>query len=302
MVRRRALTAVVPIVLFCGLAVTGCGAGEVPACAPEGDIGAVVKVVGDFGGDVTLESSAPLPIGGPQRDALIDGDGGGDGDSTEDVSGLDARVTVFSAESGRRILVEKTSLDQEASALQRTLRTYARCSEPGARVAVIDQAAAVLGEDGIGAHGLGQSENLLLVIDYLNGCSAPAARDEKYPRVDLGDGSTPPTIEIPACMTPPSELEVTVLEKGEGPVIDSGQQIMTNYLGVYWDGAARFDESWTETGISLSTATGALIEGFTRAMVGQRIGSTVLVTIPPALGYDDGMTRTFVLRLLAVQE
>lgn len=297
MTRRRALAAFLPVVLLCTVVTAGCTGEEPSACAPEGDLASAVTVTGDLGGAVDLTSPVPIPLGGPQRDVLIAGEKG-----TEGGVELDASVTVFSTESGRRILSEKVSLDDDGPGLQRTLRTYARCSEAGARVAVIDQAAAVLGEDGIGAYGLGQSENLLLVIDYVNGCSVPVARDEKYPRVALGDGSTPPTIEIPACMAPPSDLEVTVLEKGEGPVIDSGQQIMTNYVGVDWDGAARFDESWTETGIPLSTATGALIEGFTRAMVGQRIGSTVLVTIPPALGYDDGMTRTFVLQLLSVQE
>lgn len=35
-------------------------------------------------------------------------------------------------------------------------------------------------------------------------------------------------------------------------------------------------------------------------MVGQKVGSVILVTMPPELGYNDGMTRTFVLELVDI--
>ena len=69
-----------------------------------------------------------------------------------------------------------------------------------------------------------------------------------------------------------------------------------------WNGAERFDGSWTDTGMAFSTAEGALIDGFRQAMIGQKIGSIILVTLPPELGYNDGMTRTFVLQLVSAAD
>ena len=34
-------------------------------------------------------------------------------------------------------------------------------------------------------------------------------------------------------------------------------------------------------------------------MIGQKIGSTILVTMPSELGYNDGEVRTFVLQLVS---
>lgn len=142
-------------------------------------------------------------------------------------------------------------------------------------------------------------------VDQFESCEKLDPRDDKYPEVDLGDGSSEPKITIPKCMEAPKDLEVKVLKQGDGETVKADENIMTNYVGVEWNGAERFDGNWSKDGIQFSTAKGALIEGFTQAMVGQKIGSTILVTIPPELAYGvnsgnklQNKTLTFVLQLV----
>ena len=127
------------------------------------------------------------------------------------------------------------------------------------------------------------------------------------PVVTLADNGEP-SITIPADAQKPTELVVQTLIKGEGPVITAGQNITVQYNGWLWDGTL-FDSSW-QSGQPMATPIGAgqLIPGWDEGLVGQTIGSQVLLVIPPAMGYGpDGYneipgdaTLIFVIDLLAV--
>ena len=73
---------------------------------------------------------------------------------------------------------------------------------------------------------------------------------------------------------------------GSGPEVQTGQTITVEYVGqVYPDGKV-FDESWSETDpVSFPIGTGGVIPGWDRGLVGQKVGSRVILTIPPDLGY-----------------
>ena len=83
----------------------------------------------------------------------------------------------------------------------------------------------------------------------------------------------------------PAGLQVQVLEEGSGPVVTAGRTIVVNYLGQVWDGEI-FDTSYDrgET-ISFPIGTGAVIGGWDKGLVGQSVGSRVLLSIPPEHGY-----------------
>lgn len=83
----------------------------------------------------------------------------------------------------------------------------------------------------------------------------------------------------------PAGLQVQVLEEGSGPVVTAGRTIVVNYLGQVWDGAI-FDTSYDrgET-IKFPIGTGAVIGGWDKGLVGQTVGSRVLLSVPPEHGY-----------------
>ncbi|WP_159810149.1 FKBP-type peptidyl-prolyl cis-trans isomerase [Cellulomonas citrea] len=87
--------------------------------------------------------------------------------------------------------------------------------------------------------------------------------------------------------TAPAELEVLVLSRGDGDLVEAGQEIEVHYLGQTWGGRV-FDNSYDRgSTITFPIGQGAVISGWDDGLVGQQIGSRVLLSIPPHLGYGD---------------
>jgi len=101
-----------------------------------------------------------------------------------------------------------------------------------------------------------------------------------------GDGT--PTITVPKT-APPTELVAQDLIEGEGSVVAAGETITVHYVGVLWDTGEPFDSSWTRGDpASFQIGTGAVIKGWDEGLVGKKVGSQILLVVPPADGYPDG--------------
>lgn len=114
---------------------------------------------------------------------------------------------------------------------------------------------------------------------------SPAAAGE-LPTVSGGFGETP-EISVPDG-APPTSLEVEVLEPGDGPVVESGDLLVADYAGVTWDGGVPFDSSFDRgQPAAFGIGSGDVIQGWDEGLVGQPVGSRVLLVIPPDLAYGD---------------
>ncbi|PFG32454.1 FKBP-type peptidyl-prolyl cis-trans isomerase [Sanguibacter antarcticus] len=83
----------------------------------------------------------------------------------------------------------------------------------------------------------------------------------------------------------PEGLVVKVLVQGDGAEVVSGNTIVVNYLGQSWAGGV-FDNSYDRGApIDFPIGVGAVIGGWDQGLVGQTIGSRVLLSIPPELAY-----------------
>ena len=83
----------------------------------------------------------------------------------------------------------------------------------------------------------------------------------------------------------PQGLAVDVLEAGTGDPVREGQSITVHYSGWLWDGR-EFDSSWGRgEPISFVIARGSLIDGWVDGIVGQPVGSKLLLVVPPEKGY-----------------
>src|SRR5690606_35791579 len=126
------------------------------------------------------------------------------------------------------------------------------------------------------------------------------------PAVTLGK-SGEPKVTIPDADAP-TELKVSVLKEGDGPVVADGDTTLLQYYGVTWADGESFDSSW-QSGQPLSIPGNTYVPGFVQALSGQKVGSQVLVVIPPELGYGDAdqgaippnSTLVFVIDILATQ-
>ncbi|NUS53847.1 MAG: FKBP-type peptidyl-prolyl cis-trans isomerase [Streptomycetaceae bacterium] len=97
----------------------------------------------------------------------------------------------------------------------------------------------------------------------------------------------PPNIAIPEKVKPPKDMQVQVLTEGSGPVVDKNNMATFNYEGVSWSSRRVFDSSFEagRTPFTVPDLTSGLIQGWLEAMPGKKVGTRLLMTIPPDKGY-----------------
>jgi peptidylprolyl isomerase len=139
--------------------------------------------------------------------------------------------------------------------------------------------------------GFGKDDALIFVLDLKTAVTplAKATGTPVAPKAGLPtvkeDASGTPVVTVPK--TPaPKKLVVQPLIKGEGAVVEGGQTITAAYVGVIYGTGKQFDSSYT-SGVPLKQriGVGALVPGFDKGIVGQTVGSRVLLILPPAEGY-----------------
>ena len=95
-----------------------------------------------------------------------------------------------------------------------------------------------------------------------------------------------PALTFPAD-APSGDLEVLVLSRGDGALVEAGDDIEVHYLGQSWNGGV-FDNSYDRrSSISFGIGVGQVIAGWDEGLVGQQVGSRVLLSVPSHLGYGD---------------
>ena len=121
-------------------------------------------------------------------------------------------------------------------------------------------------------------------------------------KAELGEQPSIEAVEGDA----PTEPVVQPLVTGSGPVVQTGQTVTFQYSGWLWDGTP-FDSSWSRGApFALQAGAGQVIEGWDTGLLGQNVGSQVVMVIPPELGYGDqdngtippGSTLVFVVDIL----
>jgi peptidylprolyl isomerase len=144
-----------------------------------------------------------------------------------------------------------------------------------------------------GAKNVKKDDTLLFVVD-VKSVRTPlkrAAGDavtpaDGLPTVTLNATTGKPSISVPSSATAPSQLVVQPLIKGTGATVASGQNITVHYTGVIWGSGKQFDSSWDRgTPADFQIGAGKVIPGWDTGLVGQTVGSQVLLVVPPDQGY-----------------
>jgi FKBP-type peptidyl-prolyl cis-trans isomerase len=85
---------------------------------------------------------------------------------------------------------------------------------------------------------------------------------------------------------PDKALVTDVLKQGDGPEVKKGELLTANYLGQIWRDGKVFDNSYDRGApSSFPIGIGGVIKGWDEALVGKKIGSRVLLSIPADKGY-----------------
>ena len=161
----------------------------------------------------------------------------------------------------------------------------------GSRVVTVVPPREGYGAKGYPALRITGSDSLVYVLDVVGSYPKTAAaqgtarpqRDPRLPRVGTAPGA--PDVTIPAAV-PPKRLQVRTVIQGTGREVEGGQVLALQYAGLLWRGGRVFESSWRTGRVYATTiGTGQVVKGWDRGLVGQRVGSRVLLVVPPAWGY-----------------
>lgn len=100
-----------------------------------------------------------------------------------------------------------------------------------------------------------------------------------------GNFGATPTVKIPDTQAPTKLTEKTLVQ-GKGAPVAAGETLVANYVGETWANKKVFDSSFSRgEPAGFVIGKGQVIPGWDKTLVGQKLGSRVLLTIPPADGY-----------------
>ena len=164
----------------------------------------------------------------------------------------------------------------------------------GSRVLAVIPPAQGYGTSGNSQLGITGSTTLVFVIDVLKSYADTAGATGS--QVSNGGGTQPtmsakagsaPTLTFPSS-SPPSGLVTTTLVKGNGPKVAKGEYVIAQYVGYIWRTKKTFGSSWSSGspfGFVIGASPEQVIPGWDKGLVGQTVGSRVMLSIPPAEGY-----------------
>ena len=294
--RRAAALAFIP--LLAAVAVAGCGSSsssKSAAPAPS-DTYKAVAVTGSFNTTPTVKIPKETGSGTLLTKTLIQGTG-----ATLKLNSTDAIFGNYVAYdwSGNTNKLLGSSYQTGAPSvfvgqLLPGLQTALTGQKLGSRVLAVIPPADGFGTSGNSNAGIGAKDTLVFVIDLIS--EFPANLTAK--QASSGGGALPTvtpaavnsttgaTVKIPAKVTPPKTLVVKDLIKGTGAVVKKGQAIAVQYTGVLWRTGQIFDSSYSrESPSAFPIGENKVIKGWDTGLVGQTIGSRVLLIVPPADGY-----------------
>ncbi|GAA1529403.1 peptidylprolyl isomerase [Microbacterium ginsengiterrae] len=255
-----------------------------------------VDVDGEFGTASTATFELGEQVDAAQRTVLTEGDGAAiaDGDY------VSYALSAFDGETGDRLGdagYEAGELLPVQLTAEAPMGQLIGCATVGSRLSVVFPTSA-------------DAAAQYYIVDVLDVVPTAAWGEEQepvdgMPSVTLADDGEP-TVEIPEGDAP-EELEISVLKEGDGIAVEDGDTTLLQYYGVDWETGESFDSSWAN-GAPISIDGNTYVPGFVEALAGQKVGSQVLVVIPPALGYGEegtsehelaGKTLVFVIDILA---
>jgi FKBP-type peptidyl-prolyl cis-trans isomerase len=278
------------------------GGSSAAACAPTkpGTASAKIKVTGKVGAVPKATFPAKLSTTKTERTQLKAGKGrvAKSGDTVE------VNFALYNATTGTELTESATKTGSPlpiASGGLPGLNKAMKCSAAGARVVAIIPPVDAFGSTGASQLGVGATDSIIFVADVIKVIDTPTPTPTPTPSVSAlpRANGTPeklpagyPTVKLAASGAPtittkgaaPTKLEIADLKKGSGATVASGDTVTVHYTGIIWGTNKVFDSSWTR-GTPASFATTGVIPGFSKALVGQKVGSQVVAIIPPAEGY-----------------
>ncbi len=294
------------------VALSGCAAAPTPQ-ASSGQSSDVVTVSGKFGDEPRVEFPTPLAPSTTQCTEVIEGEG----ELLQEGQFVMLGAALYNGTTGEEVQV--VGYNDQAAPLAiggQTPIAFTKglsCAREGSRVVIVAPAEETI-EPGQDPESVKGGDSIVAVFDVQRAFPAratgtPQLTRDKFPAVVLApDGR--PGITVPQGDPPTTEVsEVEVLKRGAGEVIEDGDRVVVHFTGVEWTDGGVFDSTWASGSPSIVTVGegSEMVEGFSKAVIGQTVGSQIGVIVPPAEGFGDeeakvpaGSTLFYVIDILGV--
>ena len=293
----RRAAAFVFIPLLASVALAGCGSSSSPAssAAAASDTYTSVTVSGGFNKAPTVTIPKVTGSGTLLTKTLIQGTGA----TLTSSEGMIGNYVAYDW-SGKTSKLLGSSYTQGTPSLfvgqlLPGLETALIGKKLGSRVLAVIPPADAFGSTGNSTQGIGAKDTLVFVVDMISTFGTGSVSGTQ---TSSGGGSLPtvvppasstagPTIKINTSAKPPTQLQVKTLIKGTGATLKKGDDIAVQYNGYIWRTGKSFQSSWSTANQPFTTVIGEgqVIPGWDTGLVGQTVGSRVLLVIPPADGY-----------------
>jgi peptidylprolyl isomerase len=315
------------LVLTAGLALSlgACSGGPAPlfgGCTPHFESGVASEQIdaeGRFGTKPEVNFPTPLFADRTEVTKLEEGEG----DPLYPSQTVDFQISAFYAESGDPLTA---SSYEDSEPVRRTitegddvLGLALQCAKVGSRYAIITTMDNVLTDDAIAQNSLDPDVNVIAVLDVQRGFLGKANGADQLPAAGFPSVALAPDGQpgiTPLNEDPPKDLKIQVLKRGGGQEVTEGDDVVVHFTGLAWGEDEPFQSTW-DTGVPstqrASVGSGTeegIIEGFAEAIIGERVGSQVVVIIPPEFGYTNGeappgvdaeATLIFVIDILGIE-
>jgi peptidylprolyl isomerase len=283
-------------------------------CTPAGNA-LLVKASGPAGGDPAATFPTPLVAKSVEVADIVKGDG----DAVGPDDAVAVSTSVYDGKSGSPLNTQQGPLI--AAGLlsfvngQFPFTSAMSCTTVGSRFVITGSASDLFGPDSLG---LDPATTLVVVSDITAGFPGQADGVDQLPQSGFPSVVfTPrgqPGFTFPAAV--PTELGVAALKQGRGVTVKEGDNVFANVTGIVWGAKSTFASSWDNQAPTpiLAQKLGAdgsgVVSGLATAIIGQQVGTRLLVVVPPSDGYPAGQepsgvtagdTLVFVVDILEVK-
>ncbi|SNS52296.1 peptidylprolyl isomerase [Micrococcales bacterium KH10] len=258
-----------------------------------------ITVEGAAGEKPTITFDAPLAI----NSSAFKVASAGDGDTIADGDSIQCSLVSVSADDGSELYnnydADPETLSVNASTLHPDLLEMLIGQQVGVRL--------ILGSPAASETETPASIAVLEVLGIVEVLEDVAADTAGLPSVEFADDGSP-TITVPEGFTSPELVQRIVLEEGDGDVVSASDTITAHYTGVKASDSTVFDSSW-ERGEPIDFSLQQVVQGWTVGLSDVKVGSTVMLIIPPSMGYGaseghelQNETMVFVVKIEAIAD
>jgi peptidylprolyl isomerase len=137
--------------------------------------------------------------------------------------------------------------------------------------------------DGNPNAGIAAGSTLFFVVDIVDASlpsasGTPGPENEWAQKIKITDDAAGMKLEIPK-VSPPKEMVAAVITEGTGPVLEA-PTLVSSMVGYSWQEGKAIDP-WKKYDVS---DTSKILPDLQKALVGKKLGSRVLVIMPPSEG------------------